>query len=268
MVKAYPQPGAAMMEARKHAFSEASRPHPFRREEFETHSIQIERQDCHDSRRSALVERIVKQVSTFPDGSGIGYCLLEGVSELMTLEDARELSHLLFRDVWQQFRLRSCRISADRDFHCTETLTKDGEIPEELFGSRWSFKPAHADRNGVLFSHVYGPTAGFDGGEAFVIDALAYATETGLGFDELFVWSDEPREQKPVLRPEHVDVALASHGRRFGKLTHDAILFVNNSPEGLLHGATEFERIDERAFSRSLHRCVVREREPQDTEAY
>ena len=72
-------------------------------------------------------------------------------------------------------------------------------------------------------------------------------------------WSDGSGPRKPVLRAEHVQQALDGYGRRFGQLSPDAILFVNNGPEGLLHGATDLHIVDEHRFSRPLHRVVVRE---------
>ena len=66
----------------------------------------------------------------------------------------------------------------------------------------------------------------------FLVDAIAYVRDSGLLFDEALTWSDEPLEQKPVLRSEHVDAAMRMYGRRFGRMNHDRILFFNNMPEG------------------------------------
>lgn len=253
-----------MMQARKGALDGQARVRRFDRKLFATQSIRLRRSDVHGARRSDLVDRAVDHLATSPDGDGIGYCLLEGAAQLMTLGQVRGFSSELLREVWLRFRSRSPRISEGRDFFAADTLTSDGGIPTELFGSEWTFKPPHADRNGVLFAHVYGPATGFAGGNVFVIDALAYMKERDLRFDDAFVWSEGSDDRKPVLRPEHVDPALASYGRVFGQLDHDSVLLVNNSPEGLLHGATELRVTSRSEFSRVLHRCVVRERSAED----
>lgn len=261
MTSEFPGPGPAMMAARKAAFDGQARPHPFDHARFAAQDVRIAAGDCTGSGRAALAEMIADRLATHPDGVGAGYCLLNGLAALMPVEAAREFSVCLFTAVWARYRARSRRIAGERDFYDIETLTRDGAIPTELFGSRWSYKPPHADRNGVLFAHVYGPSAGFGGGDVLLIDALAYAKDSGLAFDDVMTWSDEPETQKPVLRPEHVEPALSTHGRRFGQLSPDSILFVNNGPEGLLHGATDLEITDEGLFTRFLHRIVVRERD-------
>lgn len=263
MTADFPRPGTTMMAARKATFDGRARPEPFDPARFAAQDVHIAADDRTGHRRAALVETIVDRLATHPDGVGAGYCLVRGLAAFMPVEAARTFSTALFADVWARYRARSDRITDDRDFYDIETLTRDGAIPTELFGSRWSFKPPHADRNGLLFAHVYGPNAGFGGGDVLLIDALAYTKDLGLAFDEAMTWSADPGAQKPVLRPEHVEPALSSHGRRFGQLSPDSILFVNNGPEGLLHGATELEITDERDFTRSLHRIVVRERDEQ-----
>jgi hypothetical protein len=263
MTNEFPRPGTTMMAARMAAFDGSARPDPFDHARFAVQDIRITGADRTGPRRVALVEKIVDRLTTHPDGDGAGYCLVDGLAALMPVEAAREFSAAMFADVWTRYRSRSDRIADGRDFYDIETLTRDGAIPTELFGSRWSFKPPHADRNGVLFAHVYGPSAGFGGGDVLLIDALAYAKDRGLAFNDAMTWSDDPGAQKPVLRPEHVEPALTSHGRRFGQLSPDSILFVNNGPEGLLHGATELKITDEQDFARFLHRIVVRERDDQ-----
>lgn len=263
MTDEFPRPGTIMMAARKAAFDGRARPDLFDRVRFATQDVRITADDLTGPRRAALVETVVDRLATHPDGIGAGYCLAEGLAALMPVEGVREFSTAVFADIWTRYRARSDRITEDRDFYDIETLTRDGAIPTELFGSRWSFKPPHADRNGLLFAHVYGPSAGFDGGDVLLIDALAYTKDLGLAFSDAMTWSDDPGAQKPVLRPEHVEPALSSHGRRFGQLSPGSILFVNNGPEGLLHGATELKITDEQSFTRFLHRIVVRERDEQ-----
>jgi len=255
----FPRPGAEMMAERKAALA-APRRRGFDRLLFRTQRLRADGRLAPGPPLDELVEEVVDLLSTPPEGSGIGYCLIEGVSAGRTVEEVRRLSFRLLNEIWERYRLRNHCFGTERDFYCAETLTLDGAIPPELFGSRWSFKPPHADRNGVLFAHVYGPAQGFRGGEVIVIDAISYLAETALTFDEAFTWSDEPAEQKPVLRPEHVAGALDCFGRNFGKMDYDSILIVNNSPNGLLHGATELEIFDDTRFERALHRSVVRER--------
>jgi hypothetical protein len=261
----FPRPGTAMMATRKAAFDGRARPERFDLSRFFAQDVYITADDCRGVGRAALVATIVDRVATHPDGSGVGYCLVGGLAALMPVEAARKFSATLFADVWARYRTSSRRITDDREFYEIETLTRDGAIPTELFGARWSFKPPHADRNGVLFAHVYGPSTGFGGGDVLLIDALAYTKDLGLSFDQAMKWSDDPGSQKPVLRPEHVEPALSSHGRRFGQLSPDSILIVNNDPEGLLHGATELEIANEQLFTRYLHRIVVRERDGRST---
>lgn len=261
----FPRPGMTMMAARKAAFDRRARLGPFDHSRFVAQNVHITAEDRCGPGRAALVEKIVNCLATHPDGVGTGYCLVVGLAALMPVEAARKFSSALFADVWARFRWHSNRIANSRDFFYIETLTRDGAIPTELFGSRWSFKPPHADRNGVLFAHVYGPCTGFGGGDVLLIDALAYTKDLGLTFDDVMTWSDDSGTQKPVLRPEHVEPALSSHGRRFGQLGPDSILLVNNGPEGLLHGATDLEIADGQHFVRSIHRVVVRERDGQPT---
>jgi len=255
----FPRLGASMMAARKAAFSAQVRPGPFDHSWFAAQDLRVTAEDLHKA-RTTLVDSIVDRLATYPDGTGAGYCLLNGLAAQMPVEAVRELSVTLFTEVWSQYRFRCDRIAQDRDFYMVKTLSADGKIPVGLYGSPWSFKTPHADRNGVLFVHVYGPHVGFNGGEVLLIDALAYTQSHGFTFDEVMTWSDDPGDQKPVLRTRHVEAALEGYGRQFGQLTPDAILFVNNGPEGLLHGATELQIGDESTFSRTLHRVVVRER--------
>jgi len=255
----FPRPGKAMMEARKAAF-ESSSERPFNRGLFASQTYSLRPEEETGQARAALVETVVDYLSTYPDGSGIGYFLIEGVSRGRTVEQVRDFSFELCRETWTRFRSRNHRFSGARDFFCAQTLTEDGQIPLHLYGSKWSFKPPHADCNGILFAHVYGPTVGYEGGDVFLLDAISYVRESNLDFDEALTWSDETPDQKPVLREEHIAAAMLGYGRRFGQMDHDKILFVNNTPDGLFHGATELIIRDEMSFSRVLHRSVVRER--------
>jgi hypothetical protein len=261
MIAPFPAPGGAMMTAREAAFDGQARPAPFDRQLFRSQAVEVTADDLRKGHRDPLVDHIVASISIGPEGAGIGYCLLRGFASLLPIEATRAMSAELLGEVWAQFRARSTRIADSREFFTAESLTRDGEIPIELFGSRWTFKPPHADRNGVIFAHVYGPATGFEGGDVLLIDALAYAQSRKLGFDDVCVWSDDAGPQKPVLRADHVPRALADFGRRLSGLGPDEILFVNNAPEGIFHGATEIEPLRGADVSRVLHRCVARERD-------
>lgn len=259
MTADFPRPNDPMMAARIAAFSAPTRRLPFDRVRFLGQDVTPSGDgDCGFTQ---LVDGILDRVSTPPDGVGPGYCLVYGLSKVMAAESVRQFSVQLFEIVWDQFRSQSSRISDDRVFYLIETLTNDGQVDPHDYGSSWTFKPPHADRNGVLFAHVYGPNSGYRGGAVLLVDALSYAKESGLTFDEVMTLSKDSGPQKPVLRAEHVAPAVAGYGRSFGRLSPDAILFVNNGPEGLLHGATELEIRSERDFRRPLHRVVVRERD-------
>lgn len=147
---------------------------------------------------------------------------------------------------------------AAHNTHVAETVTVDGSIPLEQFGTAWTFKPPHMDREAIYFSHVYGPARGFGGGEVILIDALAYVSSAGLSFDQVFDWSDEPVSQKPVMKPAHVLDATRDFGISLGALPDNEILIVNNTPDGgILHGATELLDIQP-GFTREIHRVAIR----------
>lgn len=166
----------------------------------------------------------------------------------------------LFTVVWDEFR---CRSALAGDYACKAKVLSDGRIPEADYGSRWSFKALHTDRSAVLFSHLYGPGAGFSGGEVLLVDARAFLAARGFGFDTAFEWSGEEGESKPVLRDVFARDAVEGWGRNLGQLTSDSILFINNQPDaGVLHGAMPVHVPAENAFIRQYHRCSVSEQRP------
>jgi hypothetical protein len=113
----------------------------------------------------------------------------------------------------------------------------------------------------LLFSHLYGPVGGFDGGAVLLVDARAYMRRHALAFTDLFEWSDEPTPgSKPVLRPEHHHAAVAEYGIDLDVIDIDTILFVNNAPAaGILHGTTPVVITDEASYVRQFHRCSVKD---------
>ena len=139
-------------------------------------------------------------------------------------------------------------------------VTADGRIPLEHYGSRWSFKRLHMDRDALLFSHCYGPVRGFSGGALLLADARTYLSRHGLRFRDLFEWSEEPTAgSKPVLRAECEADVMAECGIDLGQPGPDELLFVNNLPgAGILHGVTPVSPYDMENFLREYHRCSVR----------
>jgi hypothetical protein len=171
---------------------------------------------------------------------------------------AQRVAHRrLFTQVWDAFRRRG---TLTEDYEIKTKLLSDGCIPEADYGSRWTFKPLHSDRSADLFSHLYGPSTGFSGGEVLLVDIRAFLLTHGLDFDTAFEWSEEKGESKPVLRDCFTQEAITRWGRNLGQLTPDCVLFVNNQPDsGVLHGATPVHVLDEQAFVRQYHRCSVSE---------
>lgn len=263
MTDTFPRPDEEMMAARVAAFASPPRPIQFDLEAFLRQDVRPTRAEC-DGLPTPFIDDIVSRLATPPDGAGAGYCLVTGLSEWMSVESVRSFSALLFDAVWTRYRARCARINSARDFYFVETLTNDGEVDADAYGSAWTFKPPHSDRNGLVFAHVYGPHCGFTGGDVLVVDALAFALGHGMDFSGTMKWSDDAGPQKPVLQPDHVASAVARYGRTFGPLSPDAILLVNNGPEGLLHGATELVIANWTEFSRPIHRIVVRERDSDE----
>jgi hypothetical protein len=122
------------------------------------------------------------------------------------------------------------------------------------------------DREVLLFSHLYGPLAGFTGGSVQLVDVRAYMRRNALRFADVFEWSDEPSPgSKPVLRAEHCACALATCGVDLGVIGPDEVLFVNNAPgAGILHGVTPVVVSDGARFVREFHRCSVKALEPTE----
>lgn len=190
---------------------------------------------------------------------GPGAVLVTGLAAHFEPTAAREFHEELFRAVWTD--VRGEIHGGEREFRIKTGTIADGAIPEELYGSRWSFKDLHVDREVLLFSHLYGPVAGFAGGELLLVDVRPYLRNHRLGFHDAFTWSSEATEgSKPVLRAEHCQPALAECGVDVGPLGPDAIVFVNNMPDaGILHGVRPVEVVDSAAFRREYHRCSVKE---------
>ncbi|WP_145788193.1 hypothetical protein [Kitasatospora atroaurantiaca] len=195
------------------------------------------------------------------DQIGPGAALVTGLLEFFELERARSFHQALFSAVWEVFRQRTVDGDPEKDFRLKTGTISDGAIPIELYGSSWSFKAFHIDRDALLFSHLYGPVVGFTGGELHLIDIRPYMGRHSLRFDDVFEWSDEPTDGcKPVLRSEHTQSALAEYGRTTGSMGPDQIVFVNNLPDtGVLHGATPVVVTDPESFIREYHRCSVKD---------
>jgi hypothetical protein len=207
-----------------------------------------------------LSEAIVGRLTRDGAWAGPGAALVAGIERQFSLHEARAFHEALFYAVWRGFLAQSGEV--DGAYRTKASVIKDGAIPVELYGSNWSFKQLHADRNVLLFSHLYGPLNGFIGGELLLLDVRAYMNQRKLGFDDCFEWSTEPTEgSKPVLRRQHEKAAMTSCGVNLGVLGPDQILFINNTPSaGILHGATPVTVTDPKAFVREYHRCSVKDK--------
>jgi hypothetical protein len=216
-------------------------------------------QDCAvpDSLTRAVVDRLLRQGEPGHSGAAI----VSGITRFFALEPAREFHEALFRAVWAAFSQRACRPAEPSSFRIKTGIIADGAIPLELYGSSWSFKPLHIDRDALLFSHLYGPVAGFSGGELLLVDIARYMRLRSLCLSDIFEWSQEPTEgSKPVLSSLHTEGALEQCGVNLGSIGPDEILFVNNLPDaGILHGVTPVVVTDPSAFVREYHRCSVKD---------
>ncbi|MFG3309789.1 hypothetical protein [Streptomyces wuyuanensis] len=204
-----------------------------------------------------IVDLLIRDSSRF----GPGAALVSGLLDHFELEDARSFHEVLFKSVWEEFRRCALYEGAPADFRVKVGTISDGAIPVELYGSKWSFKKFHADRDALLFSHLYGPVSGFIGGELRLIDIYNYMSRRSLRFDDVFEWSDEPTDGcKPVLRSSHSESAVAECGTNVGPMGPDQIIFVNNLPgAAVLHGATPVVITDPAIFHREYHRCSVKD---------
>lgn len=213
----------------------------------------------------AVVDRLVRDGARAGDGAA----LVTGLSHVFDLAAVRGFHEALFREVWARVDRRVGAEVAGSEFRIKTNVTSDGAIPIELYGSKWSFKQLHMDRDALLFSHLYGPVAGFGGGSLLLADIRTYLRRHRLHFDDLFDWSQEPTPgSKPVLRAEHHAKVMAECGADLGGLGPDQIVFVNNLPSaGVLHGVTPVEVRDRASFIREFHRCAVKRlaREDDDT---
>lgn len=211
-----------------------------------------------DSLVRAVSDRLVRTAGA-RDGPGVA--VVVGVSDYFDSSGGRRFNEALFRRVWPDFQWHCGEADPEAEYRIKVTVTADGAIPFERYGSEWSFKRLHQDRDALLFSHLYGPLSGFAGGELLVVDARTYLQRHRLRVDDAFVWSDEPTAgSKPVLRAEHHDTAMAECGVNLGALGPDCILLVNNTPAGgILHGVTEVIVGNPDEFVREFHRCSVKE---------
>lgn len=205
---------------------------------------------------TAVADRLVRDDGTH----GPGAAVLTGLSRSFDLPAARAFHEALFGRVWDEVNRRSGPESPGDHYRIKVNVTSDGAIPLELYGSRWSFKQLHMDRDALLFSHLYGPAAGFGGGTLRLVDIRTYMRRHALRFDDLFAWSQEPTPgSKPVLRAEHEEQALAECGIDLGRPGPDEIVYVNNFPgAGVLHGFTPVVPEDRHGFVREFHRCSVK----------
>ncbi|MFJ2766857.1 hypothetical protein [Streptomyces sp. NPDC087300] len=213
---------------------------------------------------SALVRAVTDRLARDGGFDGPGAALVTGLPTGGNVLRARQEHERLFRAVWADFLARTGQRDPAAGYAVKTKTTTDGVIPPELYGSNWSFKRPHADRDAWLFSHRYGPVAGCGGGAPVLLDVRRYLRRHGLRFADAFEWSREPTPgSKPVLRAEHHEAAMAECGVVLEGVGLDAVLFVNNLPDaGVLHGATPVRVTDPDLFVREYHRCSVKDARP------
>jgi adenylate kinase family enzyme len=214
---------------------------------------------------SWLADRVANRLIRDDGAAGVGVTVVTGLSAFLDVTAARAFHEALFRHVWDRVRERALTDLPTDRFKIKIGVTADGDIPLALYGSRWSFKQLHADRDALLFSHLYGPTAGFTGGDLVLADIRTYLSRHTASFEDVFGWSEEPTPgSKPVVLPEHEAAVLAEYGFILESPDADAIVFVNNMPSaGVLHGVTPVAATGECVFEREFHRCSVK-RMPED----
>lgn len=206
-----------------------------------------------------LTDRLVRDDET----DGIGAAVVGGLSGFPDMAAAREFHEELFRSVLDRFRERTSDEFTEGlhgELRVKTGTISDGAIPLESYGSAWSFKKLHADRDALLFSHLYGPVAGFTGGALLLVDIRAFLYRHALRFADLFHWSQEATPgSKPVLPAEHERAVLDECGVELPPPGPDEVVFVNNLPTaGILHGVTPVTVVDQRQFVREYHRCSVK----------
>jgi hypothetical protein len=207
-----------------------------------------------------LAEAVANRLARGDTSSGPGAAIVSGVSKHFDVPAARNFHEALFRDVWQAFRKLDLEDPA-AGYRVKTGVITDGAIPIELYGSAWSFKKLHIDREVLLFSHHYGPVAGFTGGNLLLVDIQPYMSSRSLTFDDVFEWSEEATQgSKPVLREHLSEDVFAEGGIDCGAIGPDEIVFLNNMPgAGILHGVTPVSVNDRETFVREYHRCTVKE---------
>ncbi|MGH3855278.1 MAG: hypothetical protein ACRDR6_17645 [Pseudonocardiaceae bacterium] len=210
----------------------------------------------------AVTRRLLRDLDDATDGPG--YTVLSGLSgSFVDVDEARLFHRHLFDQVWSLFR-KQPKLIPDGPFRTASRTVADGRIPIDQYGSAWSFKELHADRDALLFSHLYGPAQGFDGGELLIADARRFLAGRSLAFDEVFSWSQEPTAgSKPVLRRRYHEAVMTECGAVFKLGCTDIVVLVNNLPEaGVLHGARPVRVTDPDRFVREYHRCSARQADP------
>jgi hypothetical protein len=210
-----------------------------------------------------LADAVANRLHRGSAHTGPGAAVIVGLTDTFgdDLVRARAFHESLFRAVWEVFRGLAGQTGSATDYRVKTGTIADGEIPLELYGSSWSFKQLHIDREVLLFSHLYGPVSGFSGGVLQLVDIVPFMVRRSLRFADVFEWSDEPTTgSKPVLREAYRSTAFGECGIDIGPLGPDLIVFVNNMPDaGVLHGVTPVVVTDPERFRREYHRCSVKD---------
>lgn len=221
----------------------------------------IDARNCGDAEdagnSSSVCQEVARRLARSRDDSTQpGFALVTNVYVSETVAETRAWHHRLFEGVWAVLEALGMRAATGT---CYSSTARDGSVEQSRYGSRWTYKRPHMDRNALIFSHLYGPVAGFEGGEVLILDARRYLNLERVSFREAFEWSSEPTGgSKPVLRETHLQRAIGEYGVNLGHLNQHQILFVNNTPEsGILHGATPLRVTESALFVREIHRCAI-----------
>lgn len=251
-----------MMEARRAAIDSIASAPPPENGPWSLEDLTIDVQTFPQGARGGPGDELVGAiVGALTGGGSPRVALVTGLDRTREIGLAREFHRRLFDLVWLGFRSGCPDVTESAPHRTKESVIADGRIPLELHGTAWSFKQLHADRDVLLFSHLYGPVGGFTGGDIVLVDVARFVSRYRIPFDVLCEWSDEPSEgSKPVIRTTHEDNVRREVGITVPAPPPDQILFINNSPSaGVFHGVTPLAITDTDAYVRDYHRCAAKE---------
>lgn len=205
------------------------------------------------------VPGIVHLLRRDTDHMGAGVAALRGVRAIGNIPAIRQFQKEIFANVWSDLLATMEDRLPPAAYRVRAFCTHDGAIPFDVHGSKWSFKPLHADRHALLFCHHYAPVTGVRGGDLQVVDARSLLSDAGMGFDDAFDWSSQAHDEaRPVLKPRLAARALEVYGMTL-TVDDDTLFFINNLPgAGIMHGATPVTVAAE-TWERTFHRLTVQD---------